>query len=505
MSGNYCDPLPAFGENEQEFLARLTALDGVTVWVGSQGWWPEGPEFVRPKGWPTLDPGDNEARLTTFQEYRDALCLNTGMPVAVVDVDPDNGGDIEKVRALLARLGVRIFAEVDTPGSGKHFYVAGHPDLVSTHSTADNQMLPGFPGVDVQSFGCNVFLPGTLRPKHDGRGYTIVSDELDRLPLLREDDDGGAEVLAEWVAEQRGQDVKAKARKTSGGAREWAWDPCEPWDGTLPDARQSAYLDTALAGEVAKIARTAKGGRNQAIFVSALKLGSYIAGAGLDEPVVIAALEGAARRCGYTAEHGELSTRATIRSGLRGGKKNPRAVPDADKKGDGEKSERRRGHRGRDQRLLGVRRGGPRGDRVHPGPAVRRRHRGALAGEEQRRAPGPGVGLHLGDGHRYHRRPTACRGRAVRPRRRIGPPGGRRAAHQLRTRAAGCAVLGGGRGGAQCQRPCGCGRRLGSHRRTDPQGRQPVPAPTGTVGVPDQAGTRGLRVPPTTRRSLWRR
>ena len=151
---------------------RLTALDGVTVWVGSQGWWPEGPEFVRPKGWPTLDPGDNEARLTTFQEYRDALCLNTGMPVAVVDVDPDNGGDIEKVRALLARLGVRIFAEVDTPGGGKHFYVAGHPDLVSTHSTADNQMLPGFPGVDVQSFGCNVFLPGTLRPKHDGRGYT---------------------------------------------------------------------------------------------------------------------------------------------------------------------------------------------------------------------------------------------------------------------------------------------------------------------------------------------
>jgi hypothetical protein len=30
--------MPAFGEAEQEFLAHLTALDGVTVWVGNQGW-----------------------------------------------------------------------------------------------------------------------------------------------------------------------------------------------------------------------------------------------------------------------------------------------------------------------------------------------------------------------------------------------------------------------------------------------------------------------------------
>ena len=74
--------------------------------------------------------------------------------------------------------------------------------------------------------------------------------------------------------------LRAKARKTSGGAREWAWDPCEPWDGTPPDRRQSAYLHAAVRDEAAKVAKTAKGGRNDAIFDGALKLGSYIAGAG---------------------------------------------------------------------------------------------------------------------------------------------------------------------------------------------------------------------------------
>jgi hypothetical protein len=74
MSGNYCDPLPAFGENEQEFLARLTALDGVTVWVGSQGWWPEGPESSAPRAGPPWTPA------TTRPGSR--LSRSTGTPCA---------------------------------------------------------------------------------------------------------------------------------------------------------------------------------------------------------------------------------------------------------------------------------------------------------------------------------------------------------------------------------------------------------------------------------------
>ena len=72
-------------------------------------------------------------------------------------------------------------------------------------------------------------------------------------------------------------------------------------------------MHAALSGEADKVAKTAKGGRNDAMFTAALKLGSYVAGAGLDEQVVIAALEAAAETNGYTAEHGVMSTRASIR------------------------------------------------------------------------------------------------------------------------------------------------------------------------------------------------
>ena len=78
---------------------------------------------------------------------------NTGGPVVVVDVDLQNGGDSDKVRATLIALGVRIFAYVETPGGGGHFYVAGHPDIATMH----------LQGIDILSDGANVFLPGTDR------------------------------------------------------------------------------------------------------------------------------------------------------------------------------------------------------------------------------------------------------------------------------------------------------------------------------------------------------
>lgn len=228
MSAEDADNTP---EPETQFLQRLDDL-GATLWTGGEGF---NTECSRPLGWQRLTCEENEARLARFHwDYQPFICVNTGIPVTVVDVDPRNGGDIEKVRALLARLKVRIFAEVTTPSGGKHFYIKGHLDLPNVHSTADNQRLPGFPGVDIQSHGCNVFLPATTRTKYGYTPYIIVFDKLDQLALLGADD-GGTGALVEWVAEQLAVGVKSKARKTSGGAKEWAWDPCEPWDGTPPD------------------------------------------------------------------------------------------------------------------------------------------------------------------------------------------------------------------------------------------------------------------------------
>jgi hypothetical protein len=57
-----------------------------------------------------------------------------GGNVAAVDVDPRNQGDIERTRQMLEGLNIKIFAEVETPGGGRHFYVAGHPELASAHN-----------------------------------------------------------------------------------------------------------------------------------------------------------------------------------------------------------------------------------------------------------------------------------------------------------------------------------------------------------------------------------
>lgn len=317
------------GASADDFLIRLLKLDGVAVWTATPG---TNQEFYRPAGWQKLDATGNVARLTDLRPGM-AVCLNTGGVVVVIDVDPRNGGDIEKVRQLLAELKVRVFAAIRTPSGGKHFYVSGHPSLPTVHSEPPNPdkpdklpKLPNFPGVDIQSFGANVFLPGTLRPKWDGRGYQIEFDDLDAL--LDEGDPVGAEALSLWVGEQLALRVKTPATKDNSGKSDFDFPTVAQWTGGKPDRRQQGYLDAVLKNAVKDVSETPAGGRNDALFSAAMKCASFVAGAGMDDLKVVEGLCAAAQQCGLVDDDGEASVSATIWSAFKIGLSNPRAVPE---------------------------------------------------------------------------------------------------------------------------------------------------------------------------------
>src|SRR5665647_3856749 len=87
-------------------------------------------EFRRPNGWQKLTLSTNCVQLARWKAGWGLMALMGGV-VAVVDVDVQHGGDVKFIRSELRRLSVRVFCEIETPGGGRHFWVAGHPELPS--------------------------------------------------------------------------------------------------------------------------------------------------------------------------------------------------------------------------------------------------------------------------------------------------------------------------------------------------------------------------------------
>lgn len=308
--------------DQLEFVCRLGDM-GVTVFASQPRKDQSAGEYWHPTDWSALTPASNLLELKRWKPGH-AMRVLGGDIVAIIDVDTKEPykADPEAVRALLADLGVRIFAEIQTPSGGRHFYVAGHPDMPTVHAVT------GWPGVEVLGHGGNVYAPGTRRPRYGGAGYTVLWEDLD---ALAEGDVDGAEALVGWLADNRsdpaGTAAEGKARSTA--------PPAEP--GSVPwDKRSQAFIAGLLRHEVEFLQKMGPdSGRNNRAFSAARNIAERIAAMAISDEVwdaeftnIRAALLAACEVNGLCKSEGPASVQATISSGFRRGVAQPRGLPE---------------------------------------------------------------------------------------------------------------------------------------------------------------------------------
>lgn len=211
------------------------------------------------------------------------------MAFAVIDVDPRHGGDAT-LHALATQHGpLAKTLTVLTGGGGRHLYVL-HP-------------------VGNLRQGAGILGPG-LDTRMPGRGYVILppSPHQSERQYAWEDPDVQAAPMPSWMVE--------------------ALRPPELQRSPPPPCPQvaDAYARAALEGELAAVAGAPIGMRNATLHVGAVKLGSLVGAGLLLKSDVVAALLDGARACGVLDDDGERAARATIRSGVVWGMRNPREV-----------------------------------------------------------------------------------------------------------------------------------------------------------------------------------
>lgn len=214
--------------------------------------------------------------------------------LAVLDVDPRNGGDDEALDRA-CDLGSPLTQR--TGGGGVHYVYADRGvELRSSLSYA------GLDGIDVKRDGYIIVAPSV----------TLGPYEWTEWP---EDDEGNV-ALDPMTAT-----VLDLTRAPSQAARDLAIKRTE----ALND-REQAYIDAALNDACVRLASTPEGSRHAAVYYTARALGEYVGGGVLPR-------ERARQRVTQAAEqlYGEALWRVeekTIEQGLDKGEREPRGIPD---------------------------------------------------------------------------------------------------------------------------------------------------------------------------------
>jgi hypothetical protein len=187
------------------------------------------------------------------------------------------------------RVGIEVTYTVVTPSGGSHLYYqhpGSGPELRNT--TSDRGRGLGWK-VDTRAHGGYVVASGSTIA---GRPYEVVLD-CDPAPL------------PVWIATLTAPPAQPAYR---------------PGVVALPADRRGRYVAAAIRRQVEHLTNATEGGRNAALFTSAVALGQLAAGGALTDDDVYAVLEPAALSIGL--RHAEISR--TIASGLRVGARQPR-------------------------------------------------------------------------------------------------------------------------------------------------------------------------------------
>jgi putative DNA primase/helicase len=278
---------------------------------------PAGPDKKPLVQWRALSSNDTDAIELWWHKWPDAVPgIDLGKSdIVVLDGDRHGGPD---GRAALENLLQQQngFAGkppiVETPSGGIHIYYDqnGHE---LTNARGD---LPA--GVDVRGTGGYVIAPDAVLP--NGKGYQTASGTPH---LLAAYENGAIPHVPEGIV------ALIRARKD------------EPRNGPTGGEQQAgvrelSYAEAALQGCQEELAVAAPGGRNELANKLAFRMGRMIARGWIGRAEVEDALLSAMQANGYIDEDGLRSAKATLRSGLDAGERNPAPdLPEEEDEGGG--------------------------------------------------------------------------------------------------------------------------------------------------------------------------
>ena len=179
----------------------------------------------------------------------------------------------------------------ETPNGGVYLLYRYDPQRPVTNRRG---ALPA--GVDIRGDGGYIIWPPSKLP--DGRSWRVPENcETDTVS-------DAPEWLYELIAD------KPAAPPSSGNGN-----------------GAGAYADAVLADELAAVSGARRGQRNATLNKAAFSLGQLVGAQALSAPDVEARLYCAAQASGLVADDGERAVRATLKSGLEAGRRQPRDIP----------------------------------------------------------------------------------------------------------------------------------------------------------------------------------